>query len=317
VARVVVQARLPGDYRGILAGHELIAPEATDFLVGEPLRAALAEADALLCVLTLKVDDALLAAAPRLRIVANCAVGYDNVDVPACTRRGVLVTNTPGVLTAATADLTLALILGAARRMREAMQLVEAGRWDGFRPDQLIGMDLDGATLGVIGLGRIGRAVADRARGFGMRVLYAQPRATDYPGEHVPLDELLRSSDVVTVHCPLRPETRHLIGARELGLMKREAVLVNTARGPIVDERALIDALGRGHLLGVGLDVFEDEPRVPKELVDCARVICLPHIGSAARATRVKMTETAARSIVDRLAGRRPAHPVNPDVLTS
>jgi glyoxylate reductase len=316
VARVVIQARLPGELARILAGHEVIAP-AGDFLSAAELDRALPDADALLPLLSLRIDEALLAKAPRLRIVANYAVGYDNVDVPACTRRGVLVTNTPGVLTHATADLTMALILACARRLREAMALAGSGRWDGWRPGQLIGLDLDGATLGLIGLGRIGRAVADRARGFGMKIVYAQPRALDYAGEHLPLDELLRVADVVSIHCPLTPSTRHLIGDRELALMKPTAVLVNTARGPIVDERALAEALARGHLMGAGLDVFEDEPRIPPALVEHPKVICLPHIGSAAERTRARMAETAAQSIADLFAGRRPAHPVNPSVLTS
>lgn len=320
MARVVIQARLPGALDRILAGHDVIAPPAgQDFLSSDELDRALADADALLPLLSLRIDEALLQRASKLRIVANYAVGYDNVDVAACTRRGVVVTNTPGVLTEATADLTMALVLAAARRLREAMALTGSGGWRGWRPEQLIGLDLDGALLGVIGLGRIGRAVAARARGFGMKVAYSQPRASQGAVEHqhLPLDELLRRADVVSIHCPLGPSTRHLIGARELDLMKPDAVLVNTARGPIVDEAALIAALDRGQLLGVGLDVFEDEPRIPRALLDCPRVVCLPHIGSAARRARARMAETAAQSIADLLAGRRPAHPVNPEALTS
>ncbi len=322
MAKIVISARLPGRLSEILAGHQIIAP-AADRAVLDPveLRAALADADALLPLLSVRVDQALLDAAPRLRIVANYAVGYDNIDVPAATRRKVLVTNTPGVLTEATADLTMALLLAAARRLGEAMAVARSGQWRGWEPEQLIGLDLDGAELGLIGLGRIGQAVATRARAFGMRIVYAAPRPVAPEVEaalgarHVPLETLLASADVVSVHCPLAPATRHLIDARALQRMKPEAILINTARGAILDEGALIGALERGHLGGVGLDVFEDEPRIPQRLSAIPRAILLPHIGSAARKARARMAETAAQSIADLFAGRRPAHPLNPEVL--
>jgi glyoxylate reductase len=322
MANVVVTARLPGRLDAILAGHQVTAPAAGETVLSpEELRVALATADAILPLLSVRIDEALLAAAPRLRLVANYAVGYDNVDVPAATRRGVLITNTPGVLTEATADLTLALLLAAARRLREGLALATSGAWHGWEPDQLTGFDLDGATLGLVGLGRIGQAVARRARGFGLRLLYAAPRRAEVALEaslglrHVPLDELLASADIVSLHCPLRPETRHLLGARELDRMKPTALLINTARGPILDEAALVDALERGHLGGVGLDVFEAEPKIPPRLAAIPRAILLPHIGSATHHARARMAETAAQSIVDFFAGRRPAHPVNPEVL--
>jgi glyoxylate reductase len=321
MAKVVITARLPGRLDELLAGHELITPAGERGILDESeLSRVLGDADALLPLLSLRVDEALLARAPRLRVVANYAVGVDNVDVAACTRRGIVVTNTPGVLTEATADLTMALVLATARRLREAMQLVLDGRWHGWEPEQLLGLDLDGAQLGIVGMGRIGRAVARRARGFGMRIVHAHPRPVedlDGESEPMPFDRLLATSDVISLHVPLRPETRHLIGARELELMRPHAILVNTARGAIVDEQALVSALERGHLGGVGLDVFDEEPRVPERLRAIPRVLCLPHIGSAARGARTRMAETAARSIADVLAGRRPAHPVNPQVFSA
>jgi glyoxylate reductase len=312
MAKVVIQARLPGRLTEILAGHDIVAPTPNeDVLPPERLARELADAEGFLSLLSLRIDEALLERAPRLRVVANYAVGYDNIDVAACTRHGIVATNTPGVLTEATADLTMALVLAAARRLREAMTLAASGAWRGWEPDQLIGLDLDGATLGIVGLGRIGQAVAVRARGFGMRIVHHSRRAVDGFGAPIPLDELLQTSDVVSLHCPLTPSTRHLIGERALGLMRKHAVLVNTGRGPIIDEAALIAALERGHLGGVGLDVFEEEPRIPPRLLAIPRVICLPHIGSAARGARARMAETAAQSIADVLAGRAPAHPLN------
>jgi glyoxylate reductase len=294
-----------------------VRPTADAFaLTPDELDRALPTADALLPLLSVRVDDALLARAPRLRIVANYAVGYDNVDLTAATRRRVVVTNTPDVLTPATADLTLALLLAAARRLREADLLIRSGTWRGWSPGELVGLDLDGALLGVVGMGRIGRAVAARARGFGMRIAYASPRSLDVPdAQHLPLDELLARADVVTLHCPLSPSTRHLIGARELARMKPTAIVVNTARGPIVDEAALADALARGQIAGAGLDVFEDEPRVHPGLVASPRAVLAPHLGSATRGARAGMAESAARSIRDLFAGERPAHVINPDAL--
>jgi glyoxylate reductase len=311
----LITTRLPGRVDEILRGHEVA--------IGPPTPEALARIDALLPLLSVRVDEALLRAAPSLRIVANYAVGYDNVDVPAASRRGVLVTNTPGVLTDATADLTMALLLAAARRFGEADEVARADSWPGWTPDFLCGLELRGATLGIVGFGRIGRAVAERARAFGMRILYAQTRRADaeteraLAAEHKPLDALLAEADVVSIHCPLSPATRHLIGARELAAMKPTAILVNTARGPIVDEAALGDALAAGRPGGCGLDVFEDEPSIHPRLRADRRAVLTPHIGSATRTTRARMAETAAQSIADFFDGRRPAHPVNPEVLTS
>jgi len=312
MARVVVNAPLPGRVRELLRPHEVLMPARDEpVIVGEALLAALVDAEGLLPLLSVRVDEALLLRAPRLRVVGNFAVGYDNIDLAACARRGVVVTNTP-VLTESTADLTMALVLGAARRLREGLALASSGEWRGWEPEQLLGLELDGARLGVLGMGRIGRAVARRAAAFGMEVVWAGPRAqADAPGARLPLAELMATADVVAITCRLDPTTRHLVGARELASMKRGAILVNTARGPIVDEAALVEALERGPLGAVGLDVFEEEPRIPAALRDHPRALVLPHLGSATTAARVRMAETAAQSIADVLAGRRPRFVVN------
>ncbi|MFL5362465.1 MAG: 2-hydroxyacid dehydrogenase [Myxococcales bacterium] len=272
----------------------------------ELLRRA-AFADAIVATLSDRVDAELLAAAPRLRVVANHAVGYDNVDVAACTTRRVWVCNTPDVLTDATADLTFALILGVARRVREGERIVREARWKYWAPTMLLGLELRGAVLGIVGYGRIGRAVAERARGFGMEVIWSGGSAAG----SVPLDDLLARSDIVSIHCPLTPATRHLIGPPQLSRMKRTALLVNTARGPIVDEAALCAALEAGTIGGAGLDVFEDEPRVHPGLLGRDDVVLVPHIGSATGATRARMAELALTDAARVLRGERPLHPVN------
>ncbi|MCL5039320.1 MAG: D-glycerate dehydrogenase [Firmicutes bacterium] len=269
-------------------------------------------------LLTEKVDEELLRAAPRVKIVANMAVGYDNVDLAAASRHGVMVTNTPGVLTETTADLTFALLLATARRLLEANQYLRQGRWKTWYPMLLTGQDVYGATLGIIGLGRIGEAVARRARGFAMRVLYYnRHRREDLERElgatYRPLDDLLREADFVSIHAPLAPETRHLIGERELALMKPTAVLINTSRGPLVDEQALYLALVQKRIWAAGLDVFEAEPvSLENPLLRLENVVALPHIGSASVATRVKMATTAAINLVAGVTGQRPPHLVNP-----
>lgn len=278
-------------------------------------------AGALVTLLHDRVDAALLdAAGPRLRIVANVAVGYDNVDVAACTARGVLVTNTPGVLTEATADLTMALILMATRRLGEGERLIRARRPWTWHMFFLLGAGLQGKRLGVVGLGKIGQATARRARAFGMEIAYsgrrdADPRvAAELGAVRLDLDELLRTSDVVSLHCPLTPETRHLIGAAELRRMKPTAYLVNTSRGPVIDEAALAEALRAGVIAGAGLDVFEDEPEVHPGLLDLDSVVLIPHLGSATIEARTAMGVLAARNVAAHLAGRRAPTPVNPEV---
>ncbi len=276
------------------------------FLKGSLLQAA-RRSSALVTLLTDRVDRAVLEAGKGLRIVANVAVGVDNIDVATATRLGILVTNTPGVLTEATADLTWALILAVARQVVEGDALVRSGNFRGWDFDLLRGMELRGKTLGIVGAGRIGRAVARRARGFGMKVL-AHSRSTG-----VSLRRLLENSDVVSIHVPLTPETRHLIGSREFRLMKPSATLINTARGPIVDERALIAALRARRLAGAGLDVYEREPVVPPALRRLKNVVLLPHLGSATVETRRRMLDMAVANVKAALGGRRPPNLVNPE----
>jgi lactate dehydrogenase-like 2-hydroxyacid dehydrogenase len=266
--------------------------------------------DGILTLLTDRVDEELLdAAGPRLRVVSNLAVGYDNVDVPACARRGIAVGNTPGVLTETTADLAWALILAARRRVAEGDRYVRAGNWRTWGPNLLLGSDVHGATLGIVGFGRIGQAVARRAGGFGMNVLYTSrtrlPKAveTAHRARFVDLDELLARSDIVSLHCALTPETRGLIGRRALELMKSTATLVNTARGPVVDQAALYVALRDGVIATAGLDVTDPEPIAPDDpILSLDNCVVVPHIASATHATRGRMAEMAAANL---LAGVR------------
>ena len=268
------------------------------------------------------IPEPVIAAAPRLRIVAVAAVGYNIVDVAAATRRGILVTNTPGVLTDTTADMAWALMLGVARRVPESDRFVRAGKWTGVYWSQLMGTDVHGGTLGIIGLGRIGQAIARRAQGFGMRVLYhnrtPDPEAARSVGaEYRTKAELLRESDFVVLSIPLTPETRHLIGAAELALMKPTAFLVNVARGPVVDEAALVEALRAKRIAGAGLDVFEDEPKLHPGLLGLENLALTPHIGSASGATRRRMATRAAENCIAALEGHRPPDLVNPDAWRS
>ena len=277
------------------------------------LRARLAGRQALMCLLTDRVDAAALASAPGLRIVANIAVGYDNVDCAAARAQGVVVTNTPDVLTEATADFTWGLILSITRRISEGERLLRRGAWTGWALDFMLGTDLRGKQLGVVGMGRIGQAVAARAGAFGMRVVYATIGA-DAPADagyaRVSLDQLLTTSDVVTLHVPLTPETRHLIDRRAILRMPRRAYLVNTARGPVVDEEALAWALREGLLSGAALDVYEREPEVHPGLLALENVVLAPHLGSASVETRTAMADLAARNVLAVLAGEPPLTPV-------
>jgi glyoxylate reductase len=278
-----------------------------------------ADADALLTMLSDRIDAAVLNAGRRLRVVANMAVGYDNVDVSAATERGILVTNTPGVLTETTADMAWALLLAAARRVAEGNRLTRTGGWKAWHPSFLLGRDVHGATLGIIGLGQIGLAVARRARGFDMRLLYhsrtRRPEAESELGlEFVELERLLKESDFVTLHVPLSERTRHLIGERELALMKPTAVLVNTTRGPVVDQRALYRALKERRIAAAGLDVAEEEP-IPLDdpLLTLDNVTITPHVGSASVATRGKMAAMAVENVLAALRGEQPPNCVNPE----
>ncbi len=319
MARVYVTRQIPQAGLDLLAReHEVevwpgeIPPDREELLRG------VASADALLCLLTDKVDSEVLEAAPSLRVVANHAVGYENVDVQSATRLGIVVTNTPDVLTETTADFAWALMLAAARRIPEGIEYVRQGRWRTWGPELLLGPDVSGATLGLVGLGRIGSAVARRARGFEMRVLYHTPRPhpEETEAEWMELDTLIAESDFLSVHTPLTPETRGLLNARRLSLMKPTAVLVNTARGPVVDTQALEDALREGRLFAAALDVTDPEP-LPADhpLVSLPNCIVVPHIASASYATRARMARMAAENVLAVLSGRPAPNAVNPEAL--
>jgi glyoxylate reductase len=256
------------------------------------------------------------AAGENLRIIANMAVGYDNVDVEAAGERGVVVTNTPGVLDETTADVAFMLLLAAARRLGEGERLLRAGKWEWWGPKQLMGRDVWGKRLGIIGFGRIGQALARRAKGFGMDILYhnrsrREETEQELGARYLELDDLLKTADFISIHTPLTPETTHLIGAQELRKMKPQAVLVNTSRGPVVDEAALADALADRRIFAAGLDVYEEEPTVHPKLLELETVVLAPHIGSASVETRDKMAALAAENIVAVLSGEEPKTPVN------
>ena len=265
-----------------------------------------------------RFDEAILALSPELKVISNIAVGYNNIDVPACTRRGIKVTNTPGVLDDTTADLTWSLLMAAARRIAEADAYVRRGDWKiAFGVQYFLGQDIHHATLGIIGMGRIGQAIARRALGFDMRVLYHNrsrlPEADEkrFNATRVERDELLAKSDFVVVMAPYSPATHHLIGAAEIAKMKPTAILVNSARGGVVDDAALVEALTAGRIAGAGLDVFEGEPRLNAEFAKLPNVVLTPHIGSASRATRIIMCNTAAANMAAVLEGKAPSNPVN------
>jgi len=280
--------------------------------------------EGLYCLLTDKIDAEVLKAAPRLRVISTMAVGYDHIDIHECTKRKIPVGYTPGVLTEATADLAFALLMGAARRIVEGVDYVRSGQWSGWSPTLLMGQDVYGATLGIIGFGRIGEAVFRRAKGFGMRVLVAEslkkdleqkPNLKEVP--RVALDTLLRESDFVSLHLPLTKETNRLIGKRELGLMKKTAVLVNTARGSIVDSQALCEALKAGDIACAALDVTDPEPISPDDpLCSLPNCLVVPHIGSASVYTRSKMASMAAENLLAGLKGNNPLYCVNPEVAS-
>jgi len=281
----------------------------------------IADVDGVFALLTDRVDQEFLDAAPRCKVVANMAVGYDNVDLSALTARRVLLTNTPGVLTDTTADLAWALIMAAGRRIVEGQKLIDAGGWKTWSPMFMVGQDISGATLGIVGAGRIGSAVARRAQAFDMKILYhnrqpAPELEAQTGARYRDLDDLLRAADFVVVLLPLTPQTRGMFGAREFALMKPTAVFVNAARGPIVQEMELYEALKQGRPWSAGLDVFEHEPIGPDHpLLSLSNVTAVPHIGSATVATRTKMATVAAINLVAALTGAKVPNPVNPEVL--
>jgi glyoxylate reductase len=277
-------------------------------LPAEELRAHVRDKQAIVCVLTDRIDGAVIDAAPELKIVANVAVGYDNVDVAHAKRRGVIVTNTPDVLTNAVAEYTWGLILAIARRVTEGDRLIRRGGWKGFAFDFMLGTELHGKQLGILGMGRIGRAVAARAPAFGMSVVYH--RGSTPEARPVSFDELLVTSDVISIHTLLTPETRHLIDQRALARMKRSAYLINTSRGPVVDEEALAWGLRERLIAGAALDVFEREPEVHANLLDLDNVVLAPHLGSATRETRTAMADLAVSNVLAVLDGGQPLTPV-------
>ncbi len=277
----------------------------------------LKDKDGVVCCLTDRIDPAVLAAAQRLKVVANIAVGYNNIDVPACTARGVMVTNTPGVLDDSTADLAFTLMLAAARRLTEAEAYIRAGQWQGWHLKQLLGVDVHHATLGIIGMGRIGQQIARRAGGFKMRVLYQNrnrwPADVEkwLNAEYVTKEQLLAQSDFVVLQIPYSPATHHYIGAAELKQMKPTAILINSTRGGVIDDAALIDALKNGTIRAAGLDVFENEPQLNPDFLELKNVVLAPHVGSSTEATRRAMAMTAANNAVAALTGSTPPNLLN------
>lgn len=318
MSRVVVTGRVPEPaLEKLRAMHEVDAWEGSESISRQELLRRVAGADAIVSLLTERIDAELLdAAGPQLKVVANVAVGYDNIDVPACTERGIIATNTPGVLTEATADIAFGLILMATRRLGEGERLIRAGqpwKWGMFF---LLGSSLQGKTLGVVGMGGIGQATARRAKAFGMEIVYQSRSeidpaiAAELGARRVDLDELLTISDIVSLHCPYGPNTHHLIGAEQLVTMKDTAYLVNTARGPIIDESALALALREGQIAGAGLDVFEQEPKVHPWLLELENVALVPHLGSATVETRTAMAVLAADNTLAVLGGKQPPTPI-------
>jgi glyoxylate reductase len=277
----------------------------------------LSDVDALVCLLLDRIDTSVLERAPKLRVIANCAVGYDNVDIAAATRAGIAVTNTPDVLTDATAELTIALMLAAARRLPEGETLVRSGQWIGWRLDQLLGQPIKGRTLGIVGLGRIGMAVAERAVGLGMTIIYSGHHdvPTTLAARRVAVDELFATADVVSLHCPLTPETKHLVNAERLARMKPSAIVINTSRGGCVDDGALADALTAGRIFAAALDVFNGEPTVDPRLLAAPRLVVAPHLGSATIDARRAMAQLCADGVIAVLTGQRPTNLVNRDVV--
>ncbi len=317
MARLLVTTRLPEGSLDAVAGAgdvDVVQRSGDKAATAAELAGIAGEVDGIISMVTDRIDASVLAAgAGRLRVVANVGVGYDNIDVAAATEAGVVVCNTPGMVEEATADLAFALILAASRRLSEAEADLRAGRWHGWEIDQYLGRNVHGATLGLVGYGGIGQAVARRARGFDMEVLHHTRTATGDPGWVGDLHDLLRRADVVSLHVPLTPQTRHLIGRAELAAMKPTAVLVNTARGPVVDEEALAEALEEGQIAAAGIDVYEAEPTVHPRLLAAPHTVLLPHIGTATVQTRLGMSRMAVGSALAVLAGDMPDNTVNPE----
>lgn len=316
--KVLVTREIFDDVLAYLRTHFDVTDNQSDVpLSPDALAQQLADKDGAVTALTDRIDPALLARCPRLKAVCNIAVGYNNIDVPACTARGVMVTNTPGVLDDATADFTWTLILATARRLTEAEAWLRAGEWKGWKLKQFLGVDAHGATLGIIGMGRIGQAVARRSRGFDMKVIYHNRNRLDAAIErevnatYVTLDELLARADIVTLNVPYSAATHHMIGTAQLGRMKRSAILINVARGGVVDDKALVAALRERRIAAAGLDVYENEPNFLRDFLDLKNVVLAPHIASSTEATRHKMAMTAAQNLVAALTTGKPPNLVN------
>ena len=320
MAKIVVTGKIPaGGLARLKADHDVLAWESEEAISRSELLQMVAGADAIVSLLTEKIDAELLTAAgSQLKSVSNVAVGYNNIDVPACKERGVLVTNTPGVLTEATADIAMALILMCTRRLGEGERVIRAQQpwqWGMF---YMLGMGLQGRQLGIVGMGQIGIATARRAKAFGMNIAYTRRAPLesdvekDLAAKFMSMDELIESSDVLSIHCPYSPATHHLISENQLARMKPSAFLINTARGPIVDEQALVDALKAGKIAGAGLDVFEHEPKVNPGLLELDNAVLIPHLGSATVETRAAMADIAATNALAILAGAQA-----PNLVTS
>ncbi len=322
--KVFVTVRLPEEVLAdIRSEHEVDAYDRDQPMDRARLLDSVGDLEGLLCTITDRIDDELLDRAPHLKMIANLAVGYDNIDLQAATSRGIPVSNTPGVVTDATADLTFALILASARRVVEGDQRVRAGRFRFFAPFIFLGQEVSGKTLGIIGLGEIGKAVARRARGFDMRVLYhnrrriPEAREKNLNVEYADMKSLFSKADFVSLHVPLTPETRHLVGPQELALMKPTAFLINASRGAVVDEKALVEALQQRVIAGAGLDVYENEPALAPGLTDPDNVVLLPHVGTATLETRTRMAHMAAQNLLTGLRGRTPPNCLNCGELSS
>ncbi|HOJ45792.1 MAG: 2-hydroxyacid dehydrogenase [Bacillota bacterium] len=315
--KVLITRQLPGDAVEKLKEEcDLLCDPPSDQMPRNQLLELIPEADALICLLSETIDREVISRAPKLKVISNYAVGYNNIDVAFATERKIYVTNTPDVLTEATADLAWALLLAAARRVVEGDEMVRQNRFTGWAPDLLLGLDVAYKTLGVVGLGRIGLAVARRAKGFGMRVLYWSKNRKEqweeqFGLEYQPLDTLLQTADFVSLNVALTPETHHLIGEKEFSLMKNTAILVNTARGPVVDEAALAAALREKKIWAAGLDVYENEPEVHPDLLKLDNVILAPHVGSGTIDTRAKMAEMVVSNVLMALKGQRPTNAIN------
>ena len=319
--KILVTREVFDETLAYLAQHCEVEANQPDVAFGPDVLAQhLAGKDGVVCCLTDRIDAGLLAACPQLKVVANIAVGYNNIDLAACTARGVMATNTPGVLDDSTADLAWTLMLATARRITEVESYIRAGEWTGWRLKQWLGVDVHHATLGIIGMGRIGQVIAKRASGFDMKVIYSNRKRVSPDIEqrlnaaYVSKEELLKQSDFVILQVPYTPETHHMIGAAELKLMKPTAILINSTRGGVVDDAALIEALKNGTLRGAGLDVFENEPKLNPGFLQLKNVVLSPHIGSSTEATRRAMAMTAARNLVAALSGGKPPNLLNPEV---